>query len=190
MNYFSVPGLIRPKIKDVTEILSCIEKAYGMPKNTIRNEKNTARKPIKNYRGVKLAEIRRALYVFLMDEVKMKSLKLEDALNVDHSSILKGAAKGRAFLQNKDEEFLTYYHFVKGIARGEAVVLPRLKQVKVVERGKRGSKQVLSLKQQSEVFEMWEQGTSALNLSRMYGVSDRTIYNIIDRCRNRLRIAV
>lgn len=158
-----------------------VEAAYGIPYGILTDTNKKTGRPAKVYQDLSLTEIRRALFLFIADEIDIPLMTAAAKLGIDHTSILKGARKGRDYLKNEDKTFIPYYNFVTAIAISYYAEIPGFKRK---QKRRIGRPVLLHEKEQAEVIELIANGASAQKLSKTYGVSNRTIQYVVGRHKN------
>lgn len=100
---------------EVLQLVEKVEREFELPRLHLVTRTERTGRPI-HYKGQNIPEIRRALFVYLFNELKVRPVDMEKWFGFDHSSYQKAVKKGNIFLEAKDGLFMVYYDFVCGLA--------------------------------------------------------------------------
>jgi hypothetical protein len=97
------------------KLINKTEESYGLPPGAL-NIKTSLGRPAKAFNNVSLSEMRKALILYIIDEIGLRVTTTAVLLNLDHSSVSYLLYAGRHFYNTQDQKFIGYYQQVQAAA--------------------------------------------------------------------------
>jgi predicted P-loop ATPase len=115
MNYFVIPNKHEVETSkvyfsktDLRTWVNELETMFGLLPDTMQRRNTTTDKPIKAWRGVDIALLRKAIVFHVYENGYIPVRDFGSVINIDYSSVIVARQKAKDYLDNNDAKFLEY----------------------------------------------------------------------------------
>jgi hypothetical protein len=110
-------GSEKEKYRKIYRLIEQLEADFNLPEGLLVPARSSRCGKPRLYKGVNLAEIRRALIVYASLELNVSCTQFRNWFGFDHSNFIKAARKGKEFLEVKDAIFMQQYDMICELAK-------------------------------------------------------------------------